>query len=241
MIYKFLNLFEIKLYYLQQKIYALFSADLNHLTLYTLILLFVGGVLTSLNPCLISTLPLATSQIYDNSKAQKNTVISGLISSVIFIIFVFFFFSKYSNQLTIHLPLVSSILTIIIGLNILKILKLDITTNNLNIQISRIENKKLIFNWITGFTIGLSSTSCSTPVLISTTYWLSHSKNSLLIILYLLIYLTGYTMPLYIFIYISFNYNKMTMFSKVWNYIIPAIGSLIVGIGFFSLLEYIFT
>nr|YP_010903980.1 thiol:disulfide interchange protein [Caulacanthus ustulatus]WCH57231.1 thiol:disulfide interchange protein [Caulacanthus ustulatus] len=240
---KFLNFFEIKLYYLQQIIYSVFSTGLTHITLLTLILSFIGGILTSFNPCLIYILPLSTSQINTNKydKIHKNIVIVGLASSIILMISILLCFSTYYTKLSFHIPLLSSILTIIIGLNSLQILELDTPSNTLDIYSTANKGRKFIFNWLIGFTIGISSSSCSTPILATTINWLSHSKNSLLIVFYTLLYLIGYIIPPYIFIYTTVNYSKITILSKLWNYMIPASGSLILGFGFFSLLTCIFT
>nr|YP_010904179.1 thiol:disulfide interchange protein [Catenella fusiformis]WCH57430.1 thiol:disulfide interchange protein [Catenella fusiformis] len=236
------NLLEITSYYLQQKVYILCVSNLNSLHLSTLVILFLGGNLTSLNPCLISTFPLTISQINNfNNEYYKNlnSLLYGLLSSILITIFTIFIFHK----LVLHITLLSSLLTILIGLNLLQILKLN-TPFFFNIPANLIRtNNSQTINWIIGFTVGISTSNCSTPILTTIIIWLDNSNSLLLGIIYITFYLIGYILPIYFLTYILTNIkDKESKFLvRTWNYIIPASGFLLIGIGFFSLLENIIT
>nr|QCI06157.1 Thiol:disulfide interchange protein [Dicranema revolutum] len=242
MISKYLHLLEIQSYYLQQKTYIFLSSSLSTINIISLASLIIGGFITSINPCLISILPLTLTKINKSihNNRKKNSLIYGLLSSTILMIIFTILFSNYYNKLTQNIPLFKSLLTIILGLNLLQVLELNITyfnTNNWNKFQS--QYSELLINWIIGFTIGISSLSCSTPILATIVIWLSASNNLLLGALYIVCYLIGYLLPILILIYITTDYNKLNQLTQIWNHVVPASGFLVLGIGFFSLLEHI--
>lgn len=240
MLYKILHFLEIKSYYLQQEVYKLFFSQLHHTTLLTLGFIFIGGIFTSINPCLISILPLSLSQIqyHHNKKIRKDIIVYGLVSSLIIIILIISWLNVSYYKLKLNIPILSSLLTIILGLNLLQVLEFNIfNTKIINMKIFGGTTNQFIAAWITGFTIGLNSSSCSTPILTTIVIWLSNSNNLLTGIIYMTFYLLGYIAPVWILINISINISQMT---KLWNYIIKTSGSILVCIGFFSLLEHIF-
>uniref|UniRef100_UPI003003749F thiol:disulfide interchange protein n=1 Tax=Anunuuluaehu liula TaxID=3049639 RepID=UPI003003749F len=239
----FLYFFEIQVYYLQQIIYNFLSSELHNFTPYIFMLLLTGGLLTSINPCSISILPLSVSYI-DNKKnnhINKYTFIAGLISSLIIIFSLSILLNNYYYKLILNIPIFSSIIIIIIGLNFLKIFNLNFfTINILQFHPFNFNIDSNFSNFIIGLMFGLSSCSCSTPILATLLFWLSNTHNILSGIIYILCYMLGYIIPLFILIEITINYTKIKIISQIWNYLMPVSGSFILGIGLFSLLNHIF-
>nr|QCI06981.1 Thiol:disulfide interchange protein [Haraldiophyllum bonnemaisonii] len=60
--------YEVLLYTIQQTISSIISLQSNIFSPLTIILIFLSGLLTSLNPCFISVLPLSVSYITTSSK-----------------------------------------------------------------------------------------------------------------------------------------------------------------------------
>nr|YP_010902587.1 thiol:disulfide interchange protein [Hypnea nidulans]WCH54442.1 thiol:disulfide interchange protein [Hypnea nidulans] len=192
-----INVLEMKSYYLQQKTHILFYSRLNYSYLYSCILSFIGGILTFFNPCLISILPISLSSIKNiQIKKYQNAFIYGLMSSNIIIIIIITIFTQSYNKITIYIPIFSSILTICIGLNSLQILQPNFSFLNQWLKIND-NNNSFTTTLITGFTIGINSSTCSTPILTTITIWLNHSSNIQWGILYILFYLIGYTSPVF--------------------------------------------
>lgn len=232
----FVNLLEIEIYYLQQNINKLVSYELNHFHISILLLLFIGGVFTSINPCLLSIVPLSLSYIIDSKQQyKKNIFIAGLVTSMITMIIFTTLLNSYYQELIKATPIISSISMIIIGLSLLQIIKIEITSIIKNPIL--ISHDFIFNNYIKGFIIGISSSTCSTPILINILFWISYSNNLLLGIIYICFYLTGYTLPLIILMNITINYIQLDIIQKIWNYIVPLNGSIILGIGVFSLLD----
>nr|YP_010902985.1 thiol:disulfide interchange protein [Hypnea pseudomusciformis]WCH55039.1 thiol:disulfide interchange protein [Hypnea pseudomusciformis]WCH56632.1 thiol:disulfide interchange protein [Hypnea pseudomusciformis] len=193
----FINFLEMKSYYLQQLLYILFYSRLNYSYSYSCILSLIGGILTCFNPCLLSILPISLSSIQNIQTPKNQTALMyGLIISNIIIITIITIFTQSYNKITIYIPILSSILTIFIGLNLLQLLKLNFYFLNKYLTINKNKNYWLT-TLITGFTIGINSSTCSTPILTTITIWLNHSSNILSGISYILFYLIGYTMPVF--------------------------------------------
>nr|YP_010903184.1 thiol:disulfide interchange protein [Hypnea cornuta]WCH55637.1 thiol:disulfide interchange protein [Hypnea cornuta] len=193
----FINFLEMKSYYLQQVLYILFYSRLNYSHSYTCMLSLICGILTFLNPCLLSILPISLSSIQNiETRKYQNALIYGLIISNIVMITIIAIFTQSYNKVTIYIPTLSSMLTIFIGLNLLQLLKTNFSFLNRHLKINNNKNYS-ITTLITGFTIGINSSTCSTPTLTTITIWLNYSSNILWGILYILFYLIGYTMPVF--------------------------------------------
>nr|QCI07360.1 Thiol:disulfide interchange protein [Leiomenia cribrosa] len=235
--YLLFNFLEIHFYIFQQNIYKIISFELGHFKIAIFLLLFVSGILTSINPCFLSIIPLSISYLLDYK--TKNTFILGLISSFISIIVLYLLLNISYQKLIINIPLFSSFTMIVVGLNILNILKFNrIYLNSNNIYKKNL--KSSLKNYVIGFIIGISSASCSTPILINILFWISYSNNLLLGAIYLLFYLIGYITPLLFLIHISINSMKLNFINKVRDFLIPFSGSFMLSLGVFSLLENIF-
>nr|YP_010484934.1 cytochrome c biogenesis protein transmembrane region [Hypnea cervicornis]UVW80628.1 cytochrome c biogenesis protein transmembrane region [Hypnea cervicornis] len=229
-----------KSYYLQQQIYILFYSRLNYSYLYSCILSLISGVFTFFNPCLISILPISLSSIKNlQTKKYQNAFIYGLMISNLIIITIITIFTQSYNRITIYIPIFSSILTICIGLNSLQLLQPNFSFFNQWLKINN-NNNFFTTTLITGFTIGINSSTCSTPILIAITVWLNHSSNILWGILYILFYLIGYTSPVFFFIKFISTYKKTKIINNTWNYFLPTIGSILIVLGCFNLLDNIF-
>nr|WCH55238.1 thiol:disulfide interchange protein [Hypnea brasiliensis] len=235
-----INFLEMKSYYLQQKIYILFYSRLNYSYLYSCILSSIGGMLTFFNPCLISILPISLSSIKNIQKKNcQNAFIYGLTSSNIIIIIIVTIFTQFYNKVSIYIPIFSSILTICIGFNLLQLLQIDFSFLNQLLKIKKDYNYYLT-TWMTGFTIGINSSTCSTPILTTIIIWLNYSSDILRGSLYILSYLTGYTLPVFFFIKFMSQYKNTMIIDYTWNYFLPIIGSILITLGCFNLLENIY-
>lgn len=237
----FVASFEIQIYYLQQIIYNFLYSELDHFTPYLFTLLLTGGLLTSINPCFISMLPLSISYISNKKKVNiaKYSFLAGLMSSLISIVGFSILLNNYYNKLILNIPIFSSLLIIIIGLNLLQILDLNSFTLH-RLKINQFNINLTTSSFIIGLIFGLNSFSCSTPILATILLWLSNTHHILLGTIYITSYLIGYTIPIITLIKTTISYSNMKVISKTWNYIIPVSGSFILGIGIFSLLEKIF-
>lgn len=234
-----LNFINLQLYYLEQYVNTAIIYNLHNITVFMFILLFISGILTSVNPCMISILPLTASYIsYENNNSYKKLFfILGIISSFIIILM----FTALLQAININIPNISSIYMIIIGLSLLNVISINFISLNTN-SIDTVSMQTIIKDYIIGFIVGINSCSCSTPIAATVTFWISKSSFITLGILYLFCYLLGYITPLLILASQSINYinKKLTNVQNNWLTIIPFSGSAMICAGTLSLLKSVF-
>nr|YP_010986060.1 thiol:disulfide interchange protein [Polyopes affinis]WOL36978.1 thiol:disulfide interchange protein [Polyopes affinis] len=243
MIDYFFTSINMKLYYLQQQLSLLISLRLSNFTPFTFLVLWVSGILTSLNPCLLSVLPLSISYLYGNRSSikLKNKImfLVGVISSLICLILTTSLVSQQYYSLISKLPLLSSIFIVILGLNLLQIIHFYDFFPNFNNSYYP-SSIQLLQNYFIGLVLGLSSIPCSTPIILVILTWLLNAKQLFLGSIYLCIYCIGYLSPLVLFVNWIINWNFIPNIIRSWNYIIPISGSCILGFGIFSFLNKVF-
>lgn len=240
MINYILDIVDMQLYYWQQQLSIMISSELGSITPLTFILLLTAGLITSMNPCLLSVLPLSLSYLSGSSARIKSfsqiIFLGGVISSFIGMVLVTFIVSQqYANLINV-IPISSSILTILIGLSLLQVINIYDFIPDFDI-LSFSPNTQLLQNYITGLILGLSSTPCSTPIILIILVWLLNVKYWLLGCLYIFVYCLGYILPLFIFINFVFNDDQILNIIKSWNYLVPISGSCILALGVFSFLQ----
>lgn len=225
---------------LQQNTYTLLSLKSDAIVVKIVLLLFTSGILTSLNPCLLSILPITLSYlcIQDKHNYQKTIFVLGFMSSLILMTFFTFIFNRQYHLISNFVPLISSLILILISLNLMHILQF---------KISFLDKEKLdlfamnssVKNYMLGLIIGFSASPCSTPILLAIVWWLSHAHHFALALIYLCCYILGYVVPVIFLVYVSLQYHQMKIISQLWDYLTPVSGSILLGFGIFSLLEKI--
>lgn len=237
------NYINIYFYCLEQDINTSITHSLNNLTGLTFIFFLISGILTSINPCSISMLPIAISYINvkANSRYEKSQflLICGNFSSFIMTIILYYVFSSYYNSFRVIIPIMTSLYIVILGLSLLKIL--DFSVSWFKIRDANLKSYNVtIHSYVTGFIFGLNSSTCSTPILATIVFCILHSRSPVSVILYLICYCIGYIVPLLIFINAAIKYVSVIQMKFVWHYILPIGGCFMLGTGFFSLLNLIF-
>lgn len=234
-----LNSINLQLYYLEQHMHIAFIHNMDNITISLFILLFISGILTSMNPCMISVLPLTISYMnyQRNNYYRTSFFILGITNSFIIIII----FTSLLQKISVSIPTISSIYMIIIGLSLLNIIAINFVPLKTN-SIDSFPLQNIIKDYIIGLLIGLNSCSCSTPIAATVTFWISKSSFASLSVIYFFCYLLGYILPLIIIANQSINYinQKLKNTQSNWLTIVPFSGSIMIGLGTLSLLQNIF-
>nr|QJH88194.1 dsbD [Pterocladia lucida] len=229
---------QIKFYYFEQLICKIISLELHSLTPLISILFIISGVLTSINPCFITIIPLSISYI---SSQQNRTIklvyfLIGLITSLIILTLSIYYLNHQLNWIIKSLPALSSILTVILGLFLLEIYSIKTLPTTIQ-NIININENHGINDIIMGIIIGLASTPCSTPIMTTILFWISHSSQFTLGLIYISFYIIGLVIPIIAIINLTINYKELDFLNLIWNKVIPLGGSIILGIGIFSFLN----
>ena len=221
-----LDNYSLILYNLQQKVFSLFFLEINSITPLILLLFFLGGFLTILNPCFVSILPLSFSYFNTNYniKINKFFFILGLLTNLILIMISSNFISYSYNIYLTRIPFISFWILLILSLNLLQIINFSSFFKFFYIDFNDILKKKWQINsYIIGVIIGFSSLPCSSPIIILVSFLLYHTNKLWLSLFCFFFYLLGCLIPLSLIFTLFIDYLQVYIMSLLWNIITPLI------------------
>jgi cytochrome c-type biogenesis protein len=224
------------IYEIQHDINIYFIQQINNITFLSFLTIFTGGLLTSLSPCMASSIPLIISYVNTQKqfKSTKWILILGILTSM-FTIGIIAIIIKNNLLIRLHyLSFIITLLFIVIGLDLLKIISIDLSMFKLlSPKLKAINN--LYLTYILGIGIGLNISPCSTPILAILIIWITNTKNIITGISLLLLYIIGYLTPI-VGCLISIPYfNKIRITDKLWYSLELITGALLISTGTFSL------
>ena len=195
----------------------------------TFLLIFIAGLLTSLGPCSLSLMPLTIAYIGGSSNKNNQIKILSFCSGVIFSLVLLGALSGFLGKIYGQLPHIFttgvSLFAIIMGLNLLGLIRFQLP-NSPNFKF--IENRvpPFLAPMVTGAAFGLASSPCITPVLATLLAWVSQSKSPLISLTFLFFFGLGQVMPLVIIGFTTESLKQLLAFRK-FSQIIPTFSGLI--------------
>jgi cytochrome c-type biogenesis protein len=233
-----------RLYELEQFASAIASNQLTHLSIISVGVIFIAGLLTSLTPCMLSMLPITIGYIggYEaksrlQAAAQSTWFALGLATTLAGMGIIAAFVGKVYGQIGIGLPIIVSIIAILMGLNLLEALPLQFPSLN-DFEISK-DLPQGVRAYSIGLTFGLVASPCSTPVLASLLGWVANTQDLILGAILLVSYTAGYVAPLILAGTFTASIKKILELRRWSGWINPVSGVLLIGFGVFSLLSRI--
>ena len=211
---------------------------LNHPSPFTILLIFAAGLLTSLGPCSLSLLPITIAYIggTKNNKFKLISFCSGVIFSLILLGALSGFLGKIYGQLPSYYSSIVALIAIIMGLNLLGILKFQLP-NGPDLQFMEDKMPPVITPFVLGGAFGLASSPCITPVLASLLAWVSQAKNPIISIVFLFFFGVGQVTPLILAGATTENLKRFLELRK-YSQIIPTLsGIFLVSIGILNLIS----
>jgi len=148
--------------------------------LFTIFLVFSAGLLTSLGPCSLSLLPITIAYIGGTEK-NKFKLISfsgGVVFSLVALGAASGVLGKIYGQIPSYYTSIVALIAIIMGLNLLGILKFQFP-NGPDLKIIEDKIPSFLAPFAIGTTFGLASSPCITPVLASLLALVSLAKTRL--------------------------------------------------------------
>jgi len=151
---------------------------LNNPGPFTIFLVFIAGLLTSLGPCSISLLPVTIAYIggTDKNKFKLFSFSGGVVFSLVALGAASGFLGKIYGQIPSYYTSIVALIAIIMGLNLLGILKFQFP-NGPDLKIIEDKIPSFLAPFAIGTTFGLASSPCITPVLATLLAWVSQAKN----------------------------------------------------------------
>ncbi|MBD3881467.1 sulfite exporter TauE/SafE family protein [Phormidium tenue FACHB-886] len=235
-----------KLYQLEQFADTLVSTQLTHLTPFSIGIIFLAGLLTSLTPCMLSMLPITIGYIggYEAKTRIQSAIQSiwfalGLATTLAALGILAAIAGRIYGQVGLGLPIAVSLIAILMGLNLLELLPLRLPSWGGMDWISK-ELPEGARSYLIGLTFGLVASPCSTPVLASLLAWTAATGDPILGGALLLSYTIGYVAPLVLAGTFTASIKKLLEVRRWSGWITPTSGALLIGFGIFSLLSRLF-
>ena len=203
---------------------------------FTVFLVFSAGLLTSLGPCSLSLLPVTIAYIggTENNKIKLVSFSGGIIFSLVTLGAISGFLGKIYGQIPSYYSSMVALIAIIMGLNLLGILKFQLPNGP---DLKTIEKRipSFLAPFSIGITFGLASSPCITPVLATLLAWVSQSKNPTISIIFLFFFGLGQVTPIIIAGATTENLKKFLELRK-FSQVIPTLsGIFLVSLGFLNL------
>lgn len=244
-----LETLQTQLYQLSQFADAIVAAQLDRLSITSIAIVLIAGLLTSLTPCMLSMLPITIAYIggYETGSPnrdrwqgmiQSTWFALGLASTLAGLGIAAASLGKVYGQIGIGLPILVSLVAILMGLNLLEIIPLNFPSLGGNDWISP-NLPKSIRSYLLGLTFGLVASPCSTPVLATLLSWVIKTQDIVMGGVLLLCYAIGYVAPLIIAGTFTASLKKLLELRRWSSWINPISGVLLIGFGTFSLLSRI--
>nr|AYR06350.1 cytochrome c biogenesis protein transmembrane region [Renouxia sp.] len=231
---------ELYFYKFQQSINHLLYFNLNANSFIILMVLYISGVLTSINPCATSMLPICLAYVDSQyeKKFNNRSFFCGLCSSLILFIFCLSIVKIKYYHLFVQLSLFVSIVPIVLGLNLLQVFGNGIDL--IYIRLPKFLNlSSYSQDYIVGLSLGLNTVTCSTPVLLTLFLWLPYVNSFAITFIYVFVYLLGCLFPLFFLASLGIQYIQIYKVTQYWNFILPASACLILSSGVLRFLENI--
>ena len=203
---------------------------------FTLFLIFSAGLLTSLGPCSLSLLPITIAYVGGTKKNQFKLISfsGGIVFSLVIMGALSGFLGKIYGQIPSYFSSIVALIAIIMGLNLLGILKFQLPNGpELKFIVDKIP--PFLTPFALGTTFGFSSSPCITPVLASLLAWVTQAKNPSISILFLFVFGIGQVVPIIIAGATAENLKKFLEIRK-YSQIIPTLsGIFLVALGVLNL------
>jgi cytochrome c-type biogenesis protein len=221
----------------------LVAAQLTHLSIASVAVIFAAGLLTSLTPCMLSMLPITIGYLgaYESQSRLQGALQSlwfalGLATTLAGLGIAAASLGKIYGQIGVGLPIFVSIVAILMGLNQLELLRFRLPSLGGMDWISA-KLPKGLRTYLIGLTFGLVASPCSTPVLATLLAWLANTQDPVLGAVLLLAYAAGYVFPLVIAGTFTVAIKQILELRQWSAWITPASGVLLLGFGVFSLVS----
>lgn len=231
---------KLQIYYLESYLNNFIIKNLSHINTISLMITFLGGTLSSFNPCTISTYPLYLSYIQNLRLYHKQinywhsifVLFTGTSTSIVTFGLISLCIGKRYGSILSITPFLSTLIIIITGLSLMNIIAINYS--------EIIQRYKNVNTYLIGAIIGSIITPCSTSILITLILWINYTKDLSTGLIILTTYTIGYIIPLITITYYAINFTTFSFIKNYWFILTNIIGAILLGVGTFYLLHIIY-
>ncbi|AHB89108.1 c-type cytochrome biogenesis protein CcdA [Thermosynechococcus sp. NK55a] len=229
------------LYQLEQWANQWVTGQLRDLTVISVGIVFLAGLLTSLTPCTLSMLPITVGYIAGYASKQHGSVLRqslwfalGLATTLTVLGMTAALAGRIYGQVGWGLTLVVSLVAILMGLNLLEALPLSFPRSRFLEELpDRVPAG--LQSYTLGATFGIVAAPCSTPVLATLLAWVATTQKLWVGAGLLLAYTTGYVVPLIVVGTFSGALQKLLALRQWSSWITRVSGVLLIAFGVIAL------
>ncbi|WP_338461647.1 cytochrome c biogenesis protein CcdA [Synechococcus elongatus IITB7] len=221
---------------------TLVNGQLQHPGLLTFAIVWVAGLATSLTPCTLSMLPVTFAYLGGYSEGdraqslrQSGLFCLGLATTLMALGLSAAVLGRIYGQIGWGLTLASSLIAIVMGLNLLELLPLRLPGLNTTSWLQE-EWPVDLRAYLLGLTFGLVASPCSTPVLATLLAWVAASGQVRLGAALLGIYTLGSVLPLLLAGLLAASLRQLLALRQWSAWLTPTSGIVLVGFGLITLL-----
>jgi cytochrome c-type biogenesis protein len=219
----------------------LINNGLDSPTPLSLLIVFTGGLLTSLGPCSLSLLPITIAYLagFKNNQSPLQKTISfcsGIVISLVVLGSLSGFLGRIYGQLPGFFSIFISFLAIIMGLNLLGILKFSFPSGP-DPEIWKHRVPSAFAPVSAGLAFGLASSPCTTPVLAVLLAWVATQGNPLIGTIFLGSFAIGQIAPLFVAGTFAASIPKLLSLRPIGKWVPPISGVILLTVGLVSLLS----
>ena len=205
----------------------------------TILIVFCGGLLTSLGPCSLSLLPITVAFLagFENKQGpllRSFNFCSGIVLALISLGGISGVLGKIYGQIPSFLATFVALLAILMGLNLLGIVKIPLPSGP-NPEVWQKKVPKPLAPISAGLAFGLAASPCTTPVLAVLLGWIAQSGNPAIGILLLSCFGFGQVLPLFVAGVAAASIPNLLAFRSIGRWIPPISGTIFLTTGLLTL------
>jgi len=222
----------------------LLQGSLAHPGPLTLAVVFSGGLLTSLGPCSLSLLPVTLAYLAgfgaeDQGRAPWQRSVSfaaGIVAALVLLGLASGLMGRLYGRIPGQLPLLVAVVAVVMGLNLLGVLRLPLPAGP-DPERWRRRVPAPLAPLAAGLAFGLAATPCTTPVLAVLLAWMAQTGQPLVGLVLLACFGAGQVMPLLLAGTVAASLPGLLQLRRLGQWVPPISGVVLLASGGLTLLS----
>jgi cytochrome c-type biogenesis protein len=222
----------------------LLQGSLTHPGPLTLAVVFAGGLLTSLGPCSLSLLPVTLAYLAGFGAEQRGrppwqrsvSFAGGIVVALVLLGLASGLMGRLYGRIPGQLPLLVGVVAVVMGLNLLGLLRLPLPAGP-DPEAWRRRVPAPLAPLAAGLAFGLAATPCTTPVLAVLLAWLANSGQPLVGMVLLTCFGMGQVLPLLLAGTMAASLPELLQLRRVGQWVPPISGVVLLTSGGLTLLS----